>query len=62
MREERRNALRDWLATWAQSVRHLTDGVFPDWPEGISDRSEDVWEAPLDTCGRSGLAPRVSSW
>ncbi|MEV7074829.1 DUF3631 domain-containing protein [Streptomyces sp. NPDC093990] len=54
--EKEGHALRDRLAAWAQSVRHLVDGVFPELPEGISDRPADVWEPLLAIADAAGGA------
>lgn len=59
--EKEGHALRDRLAAWAESVRHLVDGVFPELPEGISDRPADVWEPLLaiaDAAGGAWPQPR----
>ncbi|GAA3299756.1 hypothetical protein GCM10020295_38730 [Streptomyces cinereospinus] len=41
-------------STWAQSVRDQVDGVFPELPEGISDRPADVWEPLLAIADAAG--------
>ncbi|WBB58469.1 DUF3631 domain-containing protein [Streptomyces sp. WMMC500] len=53
--EKQGHALRDRLAAWAETVRERVDGVFPELPEGITDRPADVWEpllAVADAAGR----------
>lgn len=37
------HALRDKLATWADSVREQVAGAWPTMPDGITDRPADVW-------------------
>lgn len=48
------NALRDRLAAWAESVRHLVDGAFPELPEEITDRPADVWEPLIAVADAAG--------
>ncbi|MGW3567269.1 DUF3631 domain-containing protein [Streptomyces sp. NPDC000941] len=48
------HALRDRLAAWADSVRHLVDGVFPDMPEEVTDRPADVWEPLIAVADAAG--------
>ncbi|WP_443057517.1 DUF3631 domain-containing protein [Streptomyces sp. NBC_00664] len=48
------HALRDRLAVWADSVRHLVDGVFPDMPEEVTDRPADVWEPLIAVADAAG--------
>ncbi|MFG2861564.1 DUF3631 domain-containing protein [Streptomyces sioyaensis] len=50
------NALRDRLATWADSVRDLVDGAWPEMPDGVSDRPADVWEPLLAVADAAGGA------
>ncbi|MEU5104084.1 DUF3631 domain-containing protein [Streptomyces sp. NPDC021354] len=38
------NALRERLATWAESVRDRVAGAWPEMPDGVTDRPADVWE------------------
>ncbi|WP_390423198.1 DUF3631 domain-containing protein [Streptomyces goshikiensis] len=48
------HALRDRLAAWADSVRHLVDGVFPDMPDEVTDRPADVWEPLIAVADAAG--------
>ncbi|WP_390352316.1 DUF3631 domain-containing protein [Streptomyces goshikiensis] len=48
------HALRDRLAAWADSVRHLVDGVFPDMPNEVTDRPADVWEPLIAVADAAG--------
>ncbi|WP_063730185.1 DUF3631 domain-containing protein [Streptomyces sp. RTd22] len=48
------NALRDRLANWADSVRDLVDGVFPDMPDEVTDRPADVWEPLIAVADAAG--------
>ena len=41
------DTLRDRLTTWAADVAPKIDGAWPEFPDGIEDRSADVWEALL---------------
>ncbi|WP_382995846.1 DUF3631 domain-containing protein [Streptomyces roseus] len=50
------HALRDRLADWADSVRHLVDGVFPEMPDEVTDRPADVWEPLLAVADAAGGA------
>ncbi|KRV47550.1 DNA primase [Wenjunlia vitaminophila] len=52
--EPQGNALRDRLADWAQQVRSVVDGVFPEMPDGITDRPADVWEPLLAVADAAG--------
>ncbi|MFD5319350.1 DUF3631 domain-containing protein [Streptomyces sp. NPDC127098] len=52
--EPQGNALRDRLAEWARSVREQIEGVFPEMPEGITDRPADVWEPLLAVADAAG--------
>ncbi|UED85301.1 DUF3631 domain-containing protein [Streptomyces profundus] len=52
--EPQGNALRDELATWAAQVRDQIDGVFPEMPDGITDRPADVWEPLLAVADAAG--------
>ncbi|MBN3928947.1 DUF3631 domain-containing protein [Streptomyces verrucosisporus] len=45
--EKQGHALRDRLAAWAEQARPMVDGVFPEMPEGVTDRPADVWEPLL---------------
>ncbi|MFD8598380.1 DUF3631 domain-containing protein [Kitasatospora sp. NPDC059646] len=47
------HALRDRLATWADSVRDELD-VWPELPDGINDRPADVWEPLLAVADAAG--------
>jgi hypothetical protein len=49
------------LSTWAASVRDRAAGMWPDMPEGVTDRDADVWEPLLaiaDLAG--GLWPQMA--
>lgn len=48
------HALRDRLAAWAESVRHLVDGVFPEMPDEVTDRPADVWEPLIAVADAAG--------
>ncbi|ARQ67495.1 DUF3631 domain-containing protein [Streptomyces marincola] len=48
------NALRDQLAEWARTVHEQIEGVFPEMPEGITDRPADVWEPLLAVADAAG--------
>ncbi|MFE2129824.1 DUF3631 domain-containing protein [Streptomyces amritsarensis] len=48
------HALRDRLAVWADSVRHLVDGVFPEMPDEVTDRPADVWEPLIAVADAAG--------
>lgn len=50
------NALRDRLADWACAVHSQVEGVFPEMPEGITDRPADVWEPLLAVADAAGGA------
>lgn len=52
--EKEGHALRDRLSAWADSVRHLVDGAFPEMPEEVSDRPADVWEPLLMVADAAG--------
>ncbi|MFG2750073.1 DUF3631 domain-containing protein [Streptomyces xanthophaeus] len=54
--EKEGHALRDRLAAWADSVRHLVEGSFPQMPEGVTDRPADVWEPLLAIAEAAGGA------
>lgn len=47
------HALRDRLATWAESILETID-TFPAMPEGITDRPADVWESLLSVADAAG--------
>ncbi|MFJ1932674.1 DUF3631 domain-containing protein [Kitasatospora sp. NPDC088160] len=46
--------LRDRLAEWASSIRDQLHDVWPELPEGISDRPADVWEPLLAVADAAG--------
>ncbi|RPE33738.1 DUF3631 domain-containing protein [Kitasatospora cineracea] len=48
------HALRKRLAAWADSVRDKLQDVWPELPEGISDRPADVWEPLLAVADAAG--------
>ncbi|MBV1939873.1 DUF3631 domain-containing protein [Streptomyces sp. BV286] len=48
------NQIRDRLAKWTESVEKQLAGVFPDLPEGITDRPADVWEPLLAVADAAG--------
>lgn len=48
------HALRDRLVDWADSVRHLVDGVFPEMPDEVTDRPADVWEPLIAVADAAG--------
>ncbi|MGW3042483.1 DUF3631 domain-containing protein [Kitasatospora sp. NPDC001159] len=48
------NALRDRLATWANTVRDQLHDAWPELPDGISDRPADVWEPLLAVADAAG--------
>ncbi|RBM05649.1 DUF3631 domain-containing protein [Streptomyces sp. PT12] len=52
--EPQGNALRDRLAAWVAQARDRIDGVFPEMPEGITDRPADVWEPLLAVADAAG--------
>lgn len=52
--EKQGHALRDQLARWAESVRKQVEGVWPDMPEGVTDRPADVWEPLLAVADAAG--------
>ncbi len=62
------HALRDQLAKWAEAVRPLIDGVFPELPSEVTDRPADVWEplspwpTPPGATGPNGPARPAPSW
>ncbi|MFJ4328263.1 DUF3631 domain-containing protein [Streptomyces tricolor] len=47
-------ALRDRLATWAEQVSERVMNVWPDMPEGVTDRPADVWEPLLAVADAAG--------
>ncbi|GAA0614004.1 DUF3631 domain-containing protein [Streptomyces crystallinus] len=48
------HALRDRLATWADSVRDVVDGAFPSMPDEVTDRPADVWEPLIVVADAAG--------
>jgi Protein of unknown function (DUF3631) len=48
------NALRDRIATWAESVKGLATSMWPEMPPGVEDRNADVWEALLAVADLAG--------
>jgi hypothetical protein len=54
LNEPEGNALRDRLSTWAAAVRASVADVFPEMPEGVSDRPADVWEPLLAVADAAG--------
>ncbi|MEE1929831.1 DUF3631 domain-containing protein [Streptomyces sp. TRM 70351] len=48
------NKIRDRLAQWAEAARPMVDGVFPDMPEGVTDRPADVWEPLIAVADAAG--------
>ncbi|MEV4974864.1 DUF3631 domain-containing protein [Streptomyces scopuliridis] len=54
LHEKEGNALRDRLATWADSVRDRVMGAWPEMPEGVTDRPADVWEPLLAVADAAG--------
>jgi len=54
LHEKEGHALRDRLAAWAEQVRPMVDGVFPEMPEGVTDRPADVWEPLIAVADAAG--------
>ncbi|WP_326598073.1 DUF3631 domain-containing protein [Streptomyces sp. NBC_01803] len=52
--EKEGHALRDRLASWADTVRESITGTWPVMPEGITDRPADVWEPLLAVADAAG--------
>ncbi|WP_435820676.1 DUF3631 domain-containing protein [Kitasatospora cineracea] len=48
------HALRKRLAAWADSVRDKLQDIWPELPEGISDRPADVWKPLLAVADAAG--------
>ncbi|GAA4869671.1 DUF3631 domain-containing protein [Kitasatospora terrestris] len=48
------HALRDRLAAWADSIRERIEGAWPEMPDGVADRSADVWEPLLAVADAAG--------
>jgi len=47
-------SLGDRLAEWAGRIEHQVTGKWPEMPDGITDRSADVWEALLCVADAAG--------
>jgi hypothetical protein len=47
-------ALRDRIATWAESVKGRATSMWPEMPPGVEDRNADVWEALLAVADLAG--------
>lgn len=54
LNEPEGHALRDRLAKWAATVRDRVADVFPEMPEGVTDRPADVWEPLLAVADAAG--------
>ncbi|WP_406722641.1 DUF3631 domain-containing protein [Streptomyces althioticus] len=52
--ESQGHALRDRLATWADTVRDQVAAAWPEMPEGVTDRPADVWEPLLAVADAAG--------
>lgn len=52
--EKQGNALRDQLARWATQARKTVEGVWPEMPDGVTDRPADVWEPLLAIADAAG--------
>ncbi|RKN43102.1 DUF3631 domain-containing protein [Streptomyces hoynatensis] len=52
--EKEGHALRDRLAAWAEQVREQVTGLWPEMPEGVTDRPADVWEPLLAVADAAG--------
>ncbi|MFF5496359.1 DUF3631 domain-containing protein [Streptomyces aquilus] len=52
--ERQGHALRDRLAKWADTVRKQIAEAWPELPEGVTDRSADVWEPLLSVADAAG--------
>jgi hypothetical protein len=48
------NKLRERLSVWAASVEEELLGYWPEMPDGVEDRSADVWEALLAVADKAG--------
>jgi hypothetical protein len=48
------NELRDQLARWAKAVQKKAAELHPEMPDGVTDRSADVWESLLAVAERAG--------
>ncbi|MEV2274347.1 DUF3631 domain-containing protein [Nocardiopsis sp. NPDC049922] len=54
LNEPQGHALRDQLASWAESVIDGVRQTFPTMPEGVTDRPADVWEPLLMVADAAG--------
>ncbi|QTD99464.1 DUF3631 domain-containing protein [Streptomyces cyanogenus] len=52
--EKQGHALRDRLATWAETVSDEVANAWPEMPEGVTDRPADVWEPLLAVADAAG--------
>ncbi|MEU9055671.1 DUF3631 domain-containing protein [Streptomyces sp. NPDC048384] len=48
------NQLRDRLAKWAETVQEQVTDVFPELPDGVTDRPADVWEPLIAIADAAG--------
>ncbi|GAA2431008.1 DUF3631 domain-containing protein [Streptomyces glaucus] len=48
--------LRDRLAAWAEQVRDVVMGAWPEMPDGVTDRPADVWEPLIAVADAAGGA------
>ena len=48
------NALRERISAWAGMVEEELMGYWPPMPDGVEDRSADVWEALLSVADKAG--------
>jgi len=48
------NALRERISVWASMVEEELMGYWPTMPDGVVDRSADVWEALLSVADKAG--------
>ncbi|QKZ20392.1 DUF3631 domain-containing protein [Streptomyces chartreusis] len=48
------NQLRDRLAKWAETVQEEVTDVFPELPDGVTDRPADVWEPLIAIADAAG--------
>ncbi|MDC0769191.1 DUF3631 domain-containing protein [Streptomyces sp. HD] len=48
------NQLRDRLAKWAETVQEQVTDVFPELPDGVTDRPADVWEPLISIADAAG--------
>jgi hypothetical protein len=54
LNEPEGHALRDRLSKWAAAARDRVADVFPEMPEGVTDRPADVWEPLLAVADAAG--------